>query len=38
MKQSAQTAANGSTKMMMWMMPLMSVYIAFIVPAALGVY
>ena len=38
MKQSAQSAANGSTKMMMWMMPLMSVYIAFIVPAALGVY
>ena len=32
------TAAAGSTKMMMWMMPLMSVYIAFIVPAALGVY
>ena len=24
--------------MMMWMMPLMSIYIAFIVPAALGVY
>ena len=39
MSQSAQTAAaNGSTKMMMWMMPLMSIYIAFIVPAALGVY
>ena len=38
MSQSAQTAAaNGSTKMMMWMMPLMSIYIAFIVPAALGV-
>ena len=37
MSQSGQ-AANGSTKMMMWMMPLMSVYIAFIVPAALGVY
>ena len=37
MSQSAQTAAaNGSTKMMMWMMPLMSIYIAFIVPAALG--
>ena len=29
---------NGSTKMIMWMMPLMSIYIAFIVPAALGVY
>ena len=39
MSQSAQnTAAAGSTRMMMWMMPLMSVYIAFIVPAALGVY
>ena len=39
MSQSAQnTAMNGSTKMMMWMMPLMSIYIAFIVPAALGVY
>ena len=39
MSQSAQnTAAAGSTKMMMWMMPLMSIYIAFIVPAALGVY
>ena len=37
MSQSAQTAAaNGSTKMMMWMMPLMSIYITFIVPAALG--
>ena len=29
---------RASTKMMMWMMPLMSIYIAFIVPAALGVY
>ena len=38
MKQSGQGAANGSTKAMMWMMPLMSVYIAFIMPAALGVY
>ena len=39
MKQSAQNAAsNRSMKMMIWMMPLMSVYIAFIVPAALGVY
>lgn len=27
-----------SSKMMMWMMPLMSVYIGFILPAALGVY
>ena len=32
------TGANGSTKMMMYMMPLFSVYIAFIMPAALGVY
>ena len=38
MSQSSQAAVNGSTKAMMWMMPLMSVYIAFIVPAALGVY
>ena len=28
----------GSTKSMMYMMPLMSVYFAFIMPAALGVY
>ena len=34
--QSSQ--ANASTKSMMYMMPLMSVYIAFIMPAALGVY
>ena len=34
------TAGNaaGSTRAMMWMMPLMSVYIGFILPAALGVY
>ena len=31
-------AGAGSTKMMMYMMPLMSVYIAFIMPAALGIY
>ena len=31
-------AAAGSTKMMLWMMPLMSLYIGFIMPAALGVY
>ncbi|MBU5625755.1 YidC/Oxa1 family membrane protein insertase [Oscillibacter sp. MSJ-2] len=30
--------AARSTKMMTWMMPLMSVYIGFIMPAALGVY
>lgn len=29
---------ESTNKMMMWMMPLMSIYIAFIVPAALGVY
>ena len=34
--QSSQ--ANASTKSMMYMMPLMSVYFAFIMPAALGVY
>ena len=28
----------GTTKTMMYMMPLMSVYFAFIMPAALGVY
>ena len=28
----------GSTKMMLWFMPLFSVYIAFIMPAALGLY
>ena len=31
-------AGAGSTKMMMYMMPLMSVYISFIMPAALGIY
>ena len=31
-------AAGCSNKMMDWMMPLMSVYICFIVPAAVGVY
>ena len=35
----ADDAATGcSNKMMDWMMPLMSVYICFIVPAAVGVY
>ena len=40
MKQQPQPegAGAGSTKMMMYMMPLMSVYIAFIMPAALGIY
>ena len=36
--QPQQGAGAGSTKTMMYMMPLMSVYIAFIMPAALGVY
>ena len=35
---AAPGGAQGSTKMMMIMMPLFSVYIAFIMPAALGVY
>ena len=34
----ARGPGAGSTKMMMWFMPLFSVYIAFIMPAALGVY
>jgi YidC/Oxa1 family membrane protein insertase len=40
MKQQPQQegAAASSTKSMMIMMPLMSVYIAFIMPAALGIY
>lgn len=33
-----QGAAGNSMKSMMYMMPLMSVYIAFIMPAALGIY
>ena len=37
-QQPQQGAAAGSTKMMMYTMPLFSVYIAFIMPAALGVY
>ncbi len=37
--QPQQNGAGGAQmKMMMWMMPLFSVYIAFIMPAALGVY
>jgi len=36
--QPQQGAGANSTKTMMYMMPLMSVYIAFIMPAALGVY
>lgn len=40
MKQQPQQngPGAGSTKMMMYMMPLFSVYIAFIMPAALGIY
>ena len=39
MKTQPQQSANGSSmKGMMYMMPLMSVYFAFIMPAALGVY
>lgn len=39
MKQNPQSgAAAGSTKGMMYMMPLFSVYIAFLMPGALGVY
>ena len=39
MKSQPQQGANGaSMKGMMYMMPLMSVYIAFIMPAALGIY
>lgn len=34
----ATASANSSTKMMMYMMPLMSVYIGFILPTALGIY
>lgn len=40
MKQQPQqdAATAGSTKMMMYMMPLFSVYIAFIMPGAMGLY
>lgn len=41
MKQSGanmEGAGAASGKMMMWMMPLMSIYIGFILPAALGIY
>ena len=39
MRSQPQQGANGaSMKGMMYMMPLMSVYIAFIMPAALGIY
>lgn len=37
-QQPQQGAAAGSTRTMMYIMPLFSVYIAFIMPAALGVY
>ena len=36
--QSQDGAAAGSMKGMMYMMPLMSIYIGFIMPAALGIY
>ncbi len=36
--QPTQGAAGSSNKMMMWMMPLMSLWFAFTLPAALGVY
>lgn len=36
--QQAQDAAAANTKTMMYMMPLISVYICFIMPAALGIY
>ena len=38
MKNQPQQNGAGSMKTMMYMMPLMSVYIAFIMPAALGIY
>ena len=38
MKQSAQQGATGQTQSMMYMMCLFSVYIAFVMPASLGVY
>ena len=38
MKQSAQQGATGQTQGMMYMMCLFSVYIAFVMPASLGVY
>ena len=38
MKNQPSNANNGSMKMMMYTMPLMTVYFAFVMPAALGVY
>ena len=38
MKNQPSNAANGSMKMMMYTLPLMTVYFAFVMPAALGVY
>jgi YidC/Oxa1 family membrane protein insertase len=35
---SANDAAGRSSRMMMWMMPVMSLWIGFTLPAALGVY
>lgn len=37
-QQPNQGAGTGSTKVMMYMMPLMTVWFAFIMPAALGIY
>ena len=38
MKNQPSNANNGSMKMMMYTLPLMTVYFAFVMPAALGVY
>lgn len=38
MGQPQSAAANASSKMMLWMMPIMSVWIGFTLPAALGIY
>ena len=38
MRNQPSNANNGSMKMMMYTMPLMTVYFAFVMPAALGVY
>ena len=38
MKNQPSNAGNASMKMMMYTMPLMTVYFAFVMPAALGVY
>lgn len=36
--EDAAASVNSSMKMMMWMMPLMSIYIGFIMPAGISVY